>query len=222
MAKSESNAIRRVTEPTFKGSCGLRPTPPASAWVVSKSMTETPTSALMADESGERAQLAADWERARTAVFAQLVAGIGSFHDAEDVLQEVAVSVAKNYGTYDPSRPFVAWALGIARNHMLMYFRKHQRDRLVFNEHLMRVIAQHLESIADEPADHRREALHRCLNQLDADRRRLIDLRYSSGLSVEEMAQRLDKSVAAVKGSLHRVRKALEKCVSIRTGKFVR
>jgi RNA polymerase sigma-70 factor (ECF subfamily) len=184
-------------------------------------MTETPTRSATADESRDPSLLAADWERARTAVFAQLVAGIGSFHDAEDVLQEVAVSVAKSYGTYDPSRPFVAWALGIARNHMLMYFRKHQRDRLVFNEHLMRIIGQHLEAIAEEPADHRREALHKCLNQLDADRRHLIDMRYSSGLSVEEMAQRLDKSIAAVKGSLHRVRKLLEKCVSRRTSKMV-
>jgi RNA polymerase sigma-70 factor (ECF subfamily) len=185
-------------------------------------MTETPIRPGTADESSDRALLAADWERARTAVFAQLVAGIGSFHDAEDVLQEVAVSVAKSYGTYDPSRPFISWALGIARNHMLMYFRKHQRDRLVFNEHLMHVIGQHLESIAEEPADHRRETLHKCLNQLDADRRHLIEMRYSSGLSVEEMARRLDKSIAAVKGSLHRVRRVLEKCVSHRTSKMVR
>jgi hypothetical protein len=55
---------------------------------------ETPDKSAFTDAASERAQLAADWERARTAVFAQLLAGIGSFHDAEDVLQEVAVSVA--------------------------------------------------------------------------------------------------------------------------------
>jgi RNA polymerase sigma-70 factor (ECF subfamily) len=184
-------------------------------------MTETPIKPGTDDESRDRAQLAADWERARTAVFAQLVAGIGSFHDAEDVLQEVAVSVAKNYGTYDPQRPFIAWALGITRNHMLMYFRKHQRDRLVFNEHLMGVIGRHLAAIAQEHDDQRREALHKCLNQLDANRRRLIELRYSSGMSVNDMAEQLDMSVAAIKGSLHRVRKALERCVSFRTSRVV-
>src|SRR6478752_6721672 len=109
-----------------------------------------------------RARLATDWERARTAVFAQLLAGIGSFHDAEDVLQEVAISVAKNYGSYDPERPFIAWALGIARNHMLMYFRRYHRDRLVFNEQVMATIGQHLESITDDPTDNRREKLHEC------------------------------------------------------------
>jgi RNA polymerase sigma-70 factor (ECF subfamily) len=185
-------------------------------------MSESPSNPYPAEAANERGQLAADWERARSAVFAQLIAGIGSFHDAEDVLQEVAVSIAKNYGTYDPQRPFIAWALGIARNHMLMYFRKHQRDRLVFNEHLMGIIGRHLESLADEPADQRREALHKCLHQLDPPRRRLVEMRYSSGLSIVEIAESLDKSVAAVKGSLHRIRKVLERCVEIRTTKAFR
>jgi RNA polymerase sigma-70 factor (ECF subfamily) len=176
------------------------------------------TDPFNADTAHERGQLAADWERARAAVFAQLLAGIGSFHDAEDVLQEVAVSVAKNYGNYDPARPFIAWALGIARNHLLMYFRKHQRDRLVFNEKLMSSVGVYIEAIAAEPTDQRREALHKCLRQLDPSRRRLIEMRYSGGLSIDEMAQRLKKSTTAVKGSLHRVRKVLEKCVRFRTG----
>ncbi len=156
---------------------------------------------------------------ARTAIFAQLLAGIGSFHDAEDVLQEVAVSVAQNYGSYDPDRPFVAWALGIARNHMLMYFRRYHRNRLVFSDQLTSLIGEHLATLAESPADNRREALHYCIRKLDDRRRRLIEMRYSSGLSVNEIADSLQKSIAAVKGSLHRVRKILEQCVNTRTSR---
>src|SRR3954463_13384785 len=129
------------------------------------------TANRLTDADNVRVELAANWERARTVVFAQLLAGIGSFYHAEDVLQEVAVSVAKNYGTYDSSRPFIAWALGITRNHMLMYFRRYHRDRLVFNEKLMAVISRHLESLSEESADQRREELHHCLNKLDDQRR---------------------------------------------------
>jgi RNA polymerase sigma-70 factor (ECF subfamily) len=221
MAKSKSNATRHVTDPSFGLFRGIQQNGKVNVLAKRKSMTETPIIPGTVGESSDRGQLAADWERARTAVFAQLIAGIGSFHDAEDVLQEVAVSVAKNYGTYDSDRPFVAWALGIARNHMLMYFRRHQRDRLVFNEHLMGVIGRHLAAISEEQDDQRREALHKCLHQLDASRRRLIEMRYSSGMSVNDMAARLDKSVAAIKGSLHRARKVLERCISIRTSRVV-
>jgi RNA polymerase sigma-70 factor (ECF subfamily) len=181
-----------------------------------------PTDRSLEDEARDRAQLAADWERARTAVFAQLLAGIGSFHDAEDVLQEVAVSVAKNYGSYDSSRPFVAWALGVARNHMLMYFRRYQRSRLVFNDQLMISIGERLEVLAEGTADQRREDLHHCINQLDDRRRRLIEMRYSSGLSIDQIADSLGKSIAAVKGSLHRVRKILERCIKLRASRGLR
>jgi RNA polymerase sigma-70 factor (ECF subfamily) len=179
---------------------------------------ETPANQLTGAEN-VRVELAANWERARTAVFAQLLAGIGSFHDAEDVLQEVAVSVAKNYGSYDSARPFIAWALGITRNHMLMYFRRYHRNRLVFSDQLMTTIGHHLETLAEDPAAQRREALHECINQLDERRRRLIEMRYSSSLSVNEIADALGKSVAAIKGSLHRVRKTLGRCASLRANK---
>src|SRR3954468_13210542 len=182
-------------------------------------MMHDKTANRLTDADNLRAELAGNWERARTAVFAQLLAGIGSFHDAEDVLQEVAVSVAKNYGSYDPARPFIAWALGITRNHMLMYFRRYHRSRLVFSDELMAMIGQHLESLAEEPADQRREALHDCINQLDEHRRQLIEMRYSSSMSVCEIAESLGKSVAAIKGSLHRVRKALARCASLRANK---
>jgi RNA polymerase sigma-70 factor, ECF subfamily len=182
-------------------------------------MHETPANPEWTDAAQERAQLAVDWERARTAVFAQLLAGIGSFHDAEDVLQEVAVSVAKNYGSYDPARPFVAWALGIARNHMLMYFRRYHRSRLVFSDQLMATVGQHLEKLSENSVDRRREELHHCLSQLESRQRRLIEMRYSSGLTIDKIAESLGKSVTAVKGSLHRVRKALERCINVRTSK---
>jgi RNA polymerase sigma-70 factor, ECF subfamily len=169
------------------------------------------------DEASQRARLAADWERARTAVFAQLLAGIGSFHDAEDVLQEVAVSVAKNYGSYDPARPFIAWALGIARNHMLMHFRRSHRSRLVFNEQLMATTGQHLESPSKNSVDRRRDELHHCIGKLESRQRRMIEMRYSSGLSIDRIAESLGTSVAAVKGSLHRIRRSLERCINMRT-----
>lgn len=158
--------------------------------------------------------MAVNWERARTAVFAQLLAGIGSFHDAEDLLQEVAISVAQNYGNYDPSRPFIAWALGITRNHMLMYFRRYHRNRVTFSNELMASMERHFATNPEASMDPRREALHRCINRLDARRRRLIELRYSSGFSIEKIAEAIGKSVAATKGSLHRVRRLLEQCVS--------
>lgn len=160
--------------------------------------------------------LAALWESARAPVFAQLLAGIGSFHDAEDVLQEVAISVARDFGKYDPARPFVAWALGIARNKMLMYFRKQSRDRLVFSDEMLALAGSRLQQQSLRSGDGRREAIAHCIETLDPKRREVLRLRYGGDLSLAEIADRTDRSVAAIKGMMFRVRLALSRCVEKR------
>src|SRR5262245_17708949 len=46
-----------------------------------------------------------------------------SLADSEDVLQDVSVALWESFVSYDPSRPFLAWALGVTRN----VVHKHQR-----------------------------------------------------------------------------------------------
>jgi RNA polymerase sigma-70 factor (ECF subfamily) len=162
----------------------------------------------------DRPPLARLWEQSRNAVFAQLLAGVADFHSAEDLLQEVAVSAAENFHKYDYQRPFLAWALGIARNHLLMYYRRNKLERLVFNDQAVAQIAEALESMP--PADGRREALRTCLQQLEDGRRRLIDMRYGSGMSIADMAAQLNRSPVSLKTALHRVRLKLETCIRLR------
>ncbi|MCA9235700.1 MAG: sigma-70 family RNA polymerase sigma factor [Planctomycetales bacterium] len=160
--------------------------------------------------------LASQWEDARGPVFAQLLAGIGSFHDAEDVLQEVAISVARDFAKYDPQRPFVAWALGIARNKMLMYYRKQSRERLVFSEEMLALAGTRFEQASRRSTDGRREAISQCIESLDADRREILHLRYGADLSMAEIACRTHRSVEAIKALMFRVRQALTRCVQQR------
>lgn len=161
--------------------------------------------------------ITAQWEAARTAVFAQLLAGIGSFHDAEDVLQEVAICVSKQYHKYDPARPFVAWALGIARNQMLMFLRKQRRDRLTFGESMMAIVVNQLaEESPKAVRDGRREALAACIEELPPQRRELIKMRYGGVLSLAEIAAKQGKSSSSIKAALFRLRNALLTCVKRR------
>jgi RNA polymerase sigma-70 factor (ECF subfamily) len=159
----------------------------------------------------ERLPLARLWEQSRNAVFASLLAGVADFHRAEDLLQDVAVAVAANFHKYDETRPFLAWVLGIARNHVLMYHRRNKADRLVFSQS---VIEQIDAALAASPAmDIRRKALRQCLQGLDEDQRRLIDMRYGGGMAIKDIAVRLQRTQVALKTALHRVRAKLEACI---------
>lgn len=157
--------------------------------------------------------LAALWEKSRNAVFAQLLAGTGSIHDAEDLLQEVAVSLAKDFEKYDSERPFVAWVLGIARNQLLMYYRRQRRDRLVFNEEVMELVQSNLVRAAEAAEDSRREALLECVKSLPDQRRDLLRMRYGREMGIAEIANELSKSATAIRGQLYRIRQLLADCV---------
>src|SRR3954447_11640897 len=73
------------------------------------------------------------WTLAQPTVSAFVASMVREIRDRDDVLQDVAVAVLDSFDSYDPSRPFVAWALGIARNQALLHLRRKGRDRLVFD-----------------------------------------------------------------------------------------
>jgi RNA polymerase sigma-70 factor, ECF subfamily len=172
------------------------------------------------DDHGEpeddRAQLAALWEQARPAVFAYLTASVYDFHRAEDLLQEVAVAIAGKFHAYDQQRSFLAWALGIARNQTLLYFREQAKTRQHFSEAALQSIQDAAEKMSPDDAGYKREALQHCLGKTVGRRRRVLDLRYTAGLSIAEIASQLEMTNNAVKITLHRVRTALEECIQRR------
>lgn len=168
------------------------------------------------DPDDDRALLASLWEQSRPAVFAYLTATIYDFHRAEDLLQEVAVAVASQFHSYDRERSFLAWAIGIARNRTLLYFREQARDRQHFSEATLQTLSDAAVHVAEDSTANQRDALRQCLAKTVGRRRRMLDMRYTGGLSIAEIAEQLGTTSNAVKITLHRVRTTLEQCIQRR------
>ncbi len=168
------------------------------------------------DPDGARPQLAALWEQARPAVFAYLTSTVYDFHRAEDLLQEVAVAIAARFHAYDSDRSFMAWAIGIARNQTLLYFREQARDRQHFSEATLQKLGDAAEKLTHDEGSFRREALRHCLAKVSGRRRRVLDLRYMGDQPIAAVAAQLGMTANAVKTMLHRVRASLEECVKRR------
>jgi RNA polymerase sigma-70 factor (ECF subfamily) len=133
-------------------------------------------------------------------------------HHAEDVLQEVAQIVAEKFSTFDRNQSFVSWALGIARNRVLKYYRTRARDRVVLSEEALMRLGEVLEQVGAENEE-RREALRQCLKEITGRRREVLELRYRQNIKVTEIAEKCEMSTSAVSVMLHRVRAALHDCV---------
>lgn len=168
----------------------------------------------MTDDSAERqAEVAALLMKHRTDLYAYLLAALRNHHDAEDVLQEVALAASRSADQYRPGTDFRAWAREISRRRMLDFVRHRNRRAALLEPEVL----ESLESAArdaerDEPASDLRDALRECIRKLEGAARRAVALRYGSSMKVGGIAETLGRSVQATYALLKRTRQTLRSC----------
>jgi RNA polymerase sigma-70 factor (ECF subfamily) len=130
---------------------------------------------------------------------------------ADDVFQEVFLTVARRAADFRRDGDFLAWARGIARNKVRELYRRQKRS-FPFDEQLLELLAEAAEE--HEPRlDRQRELLSRCLDRLSPRARQIIDLRYAERpLSPPEIAERLAWTTGAVHVALSKARAFLREC----------
>ena len=60
-------------------------------------------------------ELAALWTRAQSVVAAYVMSLVRDAHLTEDIVQQVAVVLVRDFHKFDKTKPFLPWALGIAK-----------------------------------------------------------------------------------------------------------
>jgi len=164
---------------------------------------------------GSIEDLARQWAAAQPLIASFISLVVPDFHDAQDVLQEVAAAVL----SHDPARgvpvSFDAWAIGIARHKAIDFHRRRSGEKLVFDTEALAMLAEAHEEVRHDEGP-RREAIEHCLKRLAAKARRLVELRYQDDLKPGEIARTMGSNVSAVKVALHRVRAALRECIEAR------
>jgi RNA polymerase sigma-70 factor (ECF subfamily) len=131
---------------------------------------------------------------------------------AKDLVQETALVLFRRFAEYDGERPFLAWALGVAKFQVLGFQRDQARSVVTFDTELF---DQFTDAWAQQaPAATRQAAaLEVCLERLTARPRQMIRLRYFEDLNSREIARRLGGRSAAVRVALQRIREQLRVCV---------
>lgn len=142
-----------------------------------------------------------------------LLAATGCPHQADDLLQNVACVLLAKISAYDPSRPFGAWAMGIARLEVLKWRQQRARRREVLSEEAIDLLAETASGQIDILAE-RLALLPDCIGALRESARRLIAMRYDEGLAAKAVAARVGKTPAAIDMALSRIRRTLHDCIS--------
>lgn len=133
--------------------------------------------------------------------------------DAREVMQEVAVVLWRKYEELSDIADFRRWAFGVAKFKALAFTRDRMRDRLVFDEEVLELLAAEVTDHADAYATER-EALDECLAKLDGAQRKLLDAAYAPGARIDELATAAGCSPMSFYKALHRIRLALMDCTA--------
>lgn len=131
---------------------------------------------------------------------------------ADDVVQETNLVLWRKAAEYDPAQPFLPWAFTIALYQVKAARRDSGRDRHVFHDSLVEMLAAECrEDAGNASLEH---ALETCLQELPERQRRLILARYAPGTSVQALAAERNQTPTALSLALMRIRKALETCIA--------
>lgn len=138
---------------------------------------------------------------------------VGNSASSWDILQETNIVLWKKQADFQPGTNFDAWSFTIARFQVLAFLRDRKRDPLqLLTPDLLEVLGPDAEIEAGQLTD-RLAALRKCLSHLTEKSRTLIDLHYSKGLKMKEIASSFGQSSAAVKQAIFRIRQSLFECI---------
>ncbi len=164
-------------------------------------------------QNGEIDAVGLLYDRHRMRIFRYVRARIYDNQLAQDLVGEVFLKMVTHLADYRATAvPFSAWLYRIAHNHLVNHIGQKENQY----QHVSLFLADdHHSSREENPARlvERQlvlEAVQQALAQIDETQREVIILRFLLGYSLKEVADMLDKSVAAIKSQQHRGLLALE------------
>lgn len=167
--------------------------------------------------SGEVEAFAGIVRRFEQPVWRVIAALLQNFEESREVMQQVFVDAYLHLDQYQLGCDFGAWIKAIARNRVRQELRRLGRE----SKHLAAYREHLLQRLQDEVTLDRHEqayldALDACREQLPEHSARVVRLRYTDGMTFEQIATELATTKSTVEKLLSRVRLALRNCIEAR------
>ena len=158
--------------------------------------------------------------RAQPSVHAFILTLLPRQAEAEEVLQTASIVAWKKFHLLANDAGFVPWLCQIARLEAFNHLRVRRRERLVFSDRLLMMLADEAEQEVDRLA-HERAALHDCIEQMPDANRTLLRRCLAGGARLKELARETGRSPNSLYKWLDRTRAALLRCIerSMREGR---
>lgn len=129
---------------------------------------------------------------------------------ADDVTQEVLISVHKALHTYSSDRPFKPWLIAIINFRKTDFLRKHYASR-ADKQSPLDVLDYENNFVTNQGDVIELRDVERALEKIPEKQRKVFELIKIQGYTAKETAEKMGMSVSAVKVSAHRTSGKLQK-----------
>lgn len=144
-----------------------------------------------------------------------VLAMVASSEETENLTQQCFVRAYNHLAQYRPTGDFEHWIKAIARNVVRDELKRSFRETRRLKAYRWYLVARTATELADDDRL-REDALAQCRQLLPENAARALELRYERGLSFNQIAPEIGRSVVATRQLLTRVRIALKRCIEQR------
>lgn len=169
--------------------------------------------------SGDTAAFEELMNRYKRSIFTIAYRMMGNYHEAEDICQEVFITVFNKMYQFDSNKKFAPWINRIAVNTCISTLRKRNKVvSLSFDETYIPGNDQELNDLYEDPhliieQQELKAEIEEALLELPESYRVVLILRYQLDLKNQEIAEVIGASRENVDVKIHRARKALRKAM---------
>jgi RNA polymerase sigma-70 factor (ECF subfamily) len=159
--------------------------------------------------SGDREAFRCLFEAYKDRVYSIALRFAGDPSTAMDIAQDTFVKLFRRIGDFRSEAGFESWLYRIVVNCCLDHKRKLRRLVPLAEEAAGRLFSKGSDPVEHIERNQRHEALRRAVNELDPDLRLAVVLRYTEGLSYNEMAEVFGCPAGTVASRLNRAHREL-------------
>lgn len=144
-------------------------------------------------------------------IFRYVLSKVGDRELAEDLVSEISLKALEHFDSYDEKFSFGGWLYGIARNHLIDYYKKYKKLQHTSLDEIENLVPDSANPAKDTDLALKRVELKSALRKLPEDKQELVTLRYVSGYSYKEIGAMFGKEENTVKVATHRAVMDLKK-----------
>ena len=155
----------------------------------------------------------------RSRILAVIVAMVRDFDVAEELFQETVTEILNSEEQFDPTRRFLPWACGVARNVVRQHWKRQGRAPAGGSRELIADLALVSVEGEEDAWARERKALRVCLRKLPDRMQRLLLLRYGHNVKGRELAESASVRVGSIRTTLARLRSRLREGIEANTAR---